>query len=54
MSLDPPNIDPVVYGYTRHVPSKSLVPVTVPAGVPLVPDEILSLIKYNNYCDSDK
>lgn len=50
--LDPPSIDPVEFGYVRHEPSKSLVPVTVPAGVPLAPDEILSLIKCN--CQGDK
>ena len=52
VSLDPPSIDPVEYGYARHEPSKSLIPVTVPAGVQLAPDEILSLIKCN--CEGDK
>ena len=52
VSLDPPGVYPLQHGYTRHVPSRSLIPVTVPQGVPLAPDEILSLIKCN--CQGDK
>ena len=40
--LDPPDLDPLKYGYLKHEPSKSLLPVTVPAGVALAPDEIIS------------
>ena len=43
--LDPPDLDPHKYGYLKHEPSKSLLPVTVPAGVALAPDEIISLIR---------
>ena len=39
--LDPPDLDPLKYGYLKHEPSKSLLPVTVPAGVALAPDEIM-------------
>ena len=45
MCSDPPDVDPVNFGYSRHEPSKSLLPVTVPADVPLAPDEIMKLIK---------
>ena len=45
--LDPPDLDPLKYGYLKHEPSKSLLPVTVPAGVALAPDEIMSLIRCN-------
>ena len=37
-----PSIDAVEYGYNWH---QSLLPVTASAGVPLVPEGILSLIK---------
>lgn len=42
---DPPAADPVNFGCTKHEPSKSLLPVTVPASVPLAPEEIMQLIK---------
>ena len=45
--LDPPDLDPLKYGYLKHEPIKSLLPVTVPAGVALAPDEIMSLIRCN-------
>ena len=44
MCSDPPDVDPVNFGYSRHEPSKSLLPVTVPADVPLAPDQIMKLI----------
>ena len=47
LSLDPPALDPVEYGYVRHEPSKTLLPTTVPEGVTLAPDEIMTLIKCN-------
>ncbi|CAB4040931.1 Hypothetical predicted protein, partial [Paramuricea clavata] len=47
LTLDPPTLDPVEYGYVRHEPSKSLLPTTVPDGVTLAPDDIMSLIKCN-------
>lgn len=49
LALDPPAVDPTEHGYTRHEPSKSLLPTTVPDGVSLAPDEIMALIKCN--CD---
>ena len=45
--LDPPTLDPVEYEYVRHEPSKTLLPTTVPDGVTLAPDEIMTLIKCN-------
>ena len=47
LSLDPPALDPVEYVYVRHEPSKTLLPTTVPDGVTLAPDEIMTLIKCN-------
>ena len=47
LSLDPPALDPVEYGYVRHKASKTLLPKTVPDGVTLSPDEIMTLIKCN-------
>lgn len=47
LSLDPPALDAVEYGYVRHEPSKTLLPTTVPNGVTLPRDEIMTLIKYN-------
>ena len=47
LSLNPPALDPVEYGYVRHEPSKTLLPTTVPDGVTLEPDEIMTLIKCN-------
>ena len=47
LSLDPPALDPVEYGYVRHEPSKTLLPTTVPEGVTLAPDGIMTLIKCN-------
>ena len=40
--LDSPDLDPLKYGYLKREPSKSLLPVTVPAGVALAPDEVIS------------
>ena len=40
LSLDPPALDAVEYGYVRHKPSKMLLPTTVADGVTLAPDEI--------------
>ena len=50
--LNPPHIDPLEFGYARHEPSKSLVPVTLPAGVPIAPEDVLSLIKCS--CKADQ
>ena len=47
LSPDPPQIDPLNYGYIRHEPSKSLLPTTVPNGVALAPDAIMTLIRCN-------
>ena len=47
LSLDPPALDPVEYGYVKHEPSKTLLPTTVPDGVTLATDEIMTLIKCN-------
>ena len=47
LSLHPPALDPVEYGYARHEPSKTLLPTTVPDSVTLAPDEIMTLIKCN-------
>ena len=47
VTIDPLTIYPVEYGYVRHEPSKSLLPTTVPDGVTLAPDDIMSLIKCN-------
>ena len=52
VSPDPPPADPLNYGYVRHEPSKSLLPITVPNGVALAPDAIMSLIKCN--CQESK
>ena len=47
LSLHPPALHPMEYGYVRHEPSKTLLPTTVPDGVTLAPDEIMALIKCN-------
>ena len=47
LSLDLPALDAVEYGYVRHEPSKTLLPTTVPDGVTLPPDKIMTLIKCN-------
>ena len=40
LSLDPPALDAVEYGYVSYKPSKILLPTTVPDGVTLAPDEV--------------
>ena len=47
LSLGPPALDPIEYGYVRYEPSKTLLPTTVPDDVTLAPDEIVSLMKCN-------
>ena len=47
LSLNPPTLDAMEYGYVSHEPSKTLLPTTVPDGVTLAPDEIMTLIKCN-------
>ena len=47
LSLNPPTLDAMEYGYASHEPSKMLLPTTVPDGVTLAPDEIMTLIKCN-------
>ena len=50
LELNPPNVDPLTQGWTRHDGSTSLTPTTVPDNVPLAPDDILKMIKCS--CDS--
>ena len=50
LELNPPNVDPLTHGWTRHDGSTSLTPTTVPDNVPLAPDDILKMIKCS--CDS--
>ena len=45
--LDPPDLDPLKYGCLKHEPSKSLLPVTLPAGVALDLDQIMFRIRCN-------
>ena len=45
LELNPPNVDPLTRGWTRHDGSTSLTPTTVPDNVPLAPDDILKMIK---------
>ena len=45
LELNPPNVDPLTHGSTRHDGSTSLTPTTVPDNVPLAPDDILKMIK---------
>lgn len=47
---NPPNMDPLMYGWTRCVGSTSLTPITVSDNVPIAPDDILKMIKCS--CDS--
>lgn len=42
---DPAEMDPLQFGYIKHKPSRSVIPTTVPEGVPLAPDIIMTLIK---------
>ena len=42
-SLDPPNVDPQEYGYIRDESSKTLLPTTVPDGIPLAPESVMKL-----------
>ena len=41
LELNPPNVDPLTHGWTRHDGSTSLTPTTVPDNVPLAPDVAL-------------
>ena len=50
LELNPPNVDPLTHGWTRHDGSTSLTATTVPDNVPLAPDDILKMIKCS--CDS--
>ena len=50
LELNPPNVDPLTHGWTRHNGSTYLTPTTVPDNVPLAPDDILKMIKCS--CDS--
>ena len=45
LELNPPNVDHLTHGWTRHDGSTSLTPTTVPDNVPLAPDDILKIIK---------
>ena len=51
LELCPPSLDPTSYGFIKEEETKSLVPVTVPANVPLAPDNILKLIRCS--CSSE-
>ena len=50
LEINPPNVDSLTHGWTRHDGSTSLTPTTVPDNVPLAPDDILKIIKCS--CDS--
>lgn len=45
LCCDPPLFDPTQFGNTRHEPSRSLLPVTVPSDVPLAIPEVMDQIK---------
>ena len=45
LELNPPNVDPLTHGWTRHDGPTSLTPTTIPDNVPLAPDDILKMIK---------
>ena len=45
LNADPPNLDPTLYGWQKDETSKSLIPVTTPAGTKPAPLEILELIR---------
>ena len=47
----PPIVDPQEYGYVKIESSKTLLPTTVPDGIPLAPADVMKLIKCN--CGSD-
>ena len=45
VQADPPDMDPELYGWSFDKSSQTFIPVTLPSGVPTVPEEILHLIK---------
>lgn len=42
---DPPNAEATEFGWEMDIPSKTLLPVAVPANIPCAPPEVLKLIK---------
>ena len=51
LDADPPDLSPETYGWLRNEVSQTLVPVTVPKGVALAPDDVLKLIECG--CEND-
>ena len=52
MEVDPPNLDPIEYGFEPDHINKTLVPSPLPYGVKAVPDYLMKLIKCS--CQSDE
>lgn len=48
----PPDLDVTLHGWSKRDGTDTLHPVTVPEGVPLIPDELLQLIKCS--CQADR
>ena len=52
LDLEPPDLDPMLYGWSKDEIAKSFVPITVPKNTSLAPKKILQLIR--NSCSSDE
>ena len=50
VDTDPPDLDPVDYGWTKDETTKTLVPVMLPKNMQLAPEDVLKLIKCS--CES--
>ena len=52
LDLEPPDLNPMLYGWSKDEIAKSLVPITVPKNTSLAPNKILQLIRCS--CSSEE
>ena len=52
LDLEPPDLDPILYGWSKDEIAKSFVPITVPKNTSLAPKKILQLIRCS--CSSEE
>ena len=50
MSSEPPEEDPLLFGWSMHPTTRSVIPTTLPDGIPIAPSSILKMICCN--CNS--
>ena len=50
LSPDPPQMDPVQYGWSRGEDNSTVSPIMLPANVSPVPVDVLQMIKWGCYC----